>query len=250
MAYYYGRNSTKIQILDALCSSLCDHNLHIISNYSFQIRVQTVSLFTGDVLAMESNSKENGYLEGQMLVAMPSMQDKRFEKSVIYLCAHSDEGAMGIVVNRVAELIDFSELLEQLNLETGKDPIEIDGVENPPQVLRGGPVEPGRGFVLHSGDYFTADSTLPIAENICLTATLDILKAIAKGAGPESSILALGYSGWAPGQLEEEIQMNGWLNCPADQDLIFGRDLDSKYSLALAKIGVDPHQLSSDAGHA
>ncbi|MBZ0217147.1 MAG: YqgE/AlgH family protein [Fimbriimonadaceae bacterium] len=199
---------------------------------------------------MESACNGNGYLEGQMLVAMPGMQDKRFEKSVIYLCAHSDEGAMGIVVNRIADLIDFSELLDQLNLDTEESSVDASQGENAPQVLRGGPVEPGRGFVLHSADYYKDDSTLPIAENICLTATLDILKAIAKGAGPEKSILALGYSGWAPGQLEEEIQMNGWLNCPADQDLIFGRDLDAKYDQALAKIGVDPHQLSSYAGRA
>ncbi len=199
---------------------------------------------------MGSASEGKGYLDGQMLVAMPSMNDKRFERSVIYLCAHSEEGAMGIVVNRIAELIDFAELLEQLSLDNEKEGVEGDGGENTPQVLRGGPVEPGRGFVLHSSDYFKSDCTLPISENVCLTATLDILKAIAQGTGPENSILALGYSGWAPGQLEEEIQMNGWLNCPADQELIFGRNLDNKYDQALAKIGVDPHQLSSQAGHA
>lgn len=199
---------------------------------------------------MESACNGNGYLEGQMLVAMPSMQDKRFEKSVIYLCAHSNEGAMGIVVNRVADMIDFSELLEQLDLNPGEKPVQGPYEADPPQVLRGGPVEPGRGFVLHSADYYQDDSTLPITENICLTATLDILKAIAGGTGPRSSLLALGYSGWAPGQLEDEIQMNGWLNCSADQDLIFGRNTDAKYDQALAKIGVDPAQLSSDSGRA
>ena len=157
---------------------------------------------------------------------------------------------MGIVVNRIAEMIDFPGLLEQLSLTPEENRIQAVPTDLPPQVLRGGPVEPGRGFVLHSSDYFKADSTLPIAENICLTATLDILKAIAKGRGPSSSLLALGYSGWAPGQLEEEIQGNGWLNCPADAELIFGRDLDSKYDRALAKMGIDQSQLSSQAGHA
>ena len=201
-------------------------------------------------MVMGSAVDKKGYLEGQMLVAMPTMQDTRFEKSVIYLCAHSGDGAMGIIVNRIAELIDFSELLEQLSLESEMEQNSAINTEKVPQVLRGGPVEPGRGFVLHSADYFKSDSTLPIAENICLTATLDILKAIAKGTGPSEALLALGYSGWAPGQLEEEIQSNGWLNCPADQKLIFGRDLDRKYDQALAKIGVNPSQLSPNAGHA
>jgi len=199
---------------------------------------------------MKHTSDEKGYLEGQMLVAMPMMQDQRFDRAVIYLCAHSGEGAMGIVVNRIAELIDFSGLLDQLSLTPETNRINAMDIDATPQVLRGGPVEPGRGFVLHSSDYFKADSTLPIAENICLTATLDILKAIAKGTGPHSSLLALGYSGWAPGQLEEEIQGNGWLSCPADADLIFGRDLEAKYEQALAKIGITPSQLSPTAGHA
>jgi len=117
-------------------------------------------------------------------------------------------------------------------------------------VLKGGPVETGRGFVLHSADFSIENSTLPIDDGICLTATLDILKAIARGKGPQSAVLALGYAGWAPGQLESEIQENGWLHCSADPELIFGSDIDGKYSKALRKIGIDPGKLSSEAGHA
>jgi len=118
------------------------------------------------------------------------------------------------------------------------------------KVLKGGPVETGRGFVLHSADFFIENSTLPIDEGICLTATLDILKAIARGNGPASAILALGYAGWAPGQLEQEIQQNGWLHCAADSELIFGQDTGTKYEKALRKIGIDLGMLSSEAGHA
>jgi putative transcriptional regulator len=190
----------------------------------------------------------DGYLEGQLLIAMPIMTDKRFARSVIYMCAHSAEGAMGLIVNQRAEHISFSELLEQLgilpgNIDLERDPIEID-------VHVGGPVETGRGFVLHSSDYFVADSTLPIDDGVSLTATIDILKAIAGGKGPNRAILALGYAGWRAGQLESEIQANGWLHCPADPDLLFDRDLDQKYERALSKIGIDPSHLVSDAGHA
>jgi len=118
------------------------------------------------------------------------------------------------------------------------------------RVLRGGPVETGRGFVLHSADFFIENSTLPIDEGICLTATLEILKAIARGNGPSNAVLALGYAGWAPGQLEHEIQQNGWLHCAADPDLIFGADIEGKYERALRKIGIDISMLSTDAGHA
>ena len=117
-------------------------------------------------------------------------------------------------------------------------------------MLKGGPVETGRGFVLHSADFFIENSTLPIDDGICLTATLDILKAIARGDGPASAVLALGYAGWAPGQLENEIQENGWLHCTADSELIFGSDVDGKYDRALRKIGIDLGMLSSEAGHA
>jgi putative transcriptional regulator len=191
-----------------------------------------------------------GYLDGQMLIAMPAMNDERFTRSLIYVCAHSSEGAMGIVVNQRAGNIKFPDLLVQLEVIPAAERIQLPTRAEDVKVLKGGPVETGRGFVLHSADYFIENSTLPIDEGICLTATLDILKAIAKGNGPSSAILALGYAGWAPGQLETEIQANGWLHCAADPELIFGSDIDSKYEQALRKIGVGLGQLSSEAGHA
>jgi putative transcriptional regulator len=193
---------------------------------------------------------ERGYLDGQMLIAMPSMRDERFARTLIYVCAHSPEGAMGIVVNQVAGNINFPDLLVQLEVIPAADLIQLPPRAETVRVLKGGPVETGRGFVLHSSDFFIENSTLPIDEGICLTATLDILKAIARGDGPVSAVLALGYAGWAPGQLETEIQENGWLHCTADAELIFGTDIDSKYDKALHKIGIHPGMLSTDAGHA
>ncbi|MEP9367498.1 YqgE/AlgH family protein [Xanthobacter sp. VNH20] len=190
------------------------------------------------------------FLDGQMLIAMPSMQDERFSRALIYVCAHSNEGAMGIIVNQAASHINFADLLVQLDVVPEDARILLPRRAGAVKVLRGGPVETGRGFVLHSSDYFIENSTLPIDGGICLTATLDILKAIAGGTGPHSAVLALGYAGWAPGQLETEIQANGWLHCPADPDLIFGESIETKYDLALRKLGIDPGMLSSDAGHA
>ena len=185
-----------------------------------------------------------------MLIAMPAMGDERFTRSVIYVCAHSTEGAMGIVVNQPAANIKFPDLLVQLEVIPAAERIELPTQAEDVKVLKGGPVETGRGFVLHSADFFIENSTLPIDEGICLTATLDILKAIARGNGPASAILALGYAGWAPGQLEQEIQQNGWLHCAADTELIFGTDTGAKYEKALRKIGIDLGQLSNQAGHA
>lgn len=181
-------------------------------------------------------------LTGQMLVAMPGMQDDRFHQSVIYLCAHSDEGAMGLVVNQHLESLTFPDLLEQLGIvpSFGCDQINVHF---------GGPVESGRGFVLHTPDY-VQDSTMVVDEEIALTATVDILRAIADGAGPRHHILALGYSGWGPGQLDDEIRANGWLTVEPDADLVFGLELDSKWERAMTKIGVDPRMLSDEAGHA
>jgi putative transcriptional regulator len=192
----------------------------------------------------------SGYLDGQLLIAMPTMVDRRFARSVIYMCAHSAEGAMGLVINQRASHISFPDLIERLEI-VGTDAEET----MPPDMLSlaihvGGPVEPERGFVLHSSDYFAASSTLPIDDEVCLTATIDILKAMATGKGPNRAILALGYAGWAPGQLENEIQANGWLHCPPDLDLIFERNLEQKYDRALSKIGIDPMHLVSSAGHA
>src|SRR5262252_3327601 len=195
-------------------------------------------------------SSARGYLDGQMLIAMPAMNDERFSRAVIYVCAHSSDGAMGIIVNQPAANIKFPDLLVQLEVIPAADLIQLPRKAGSVKVLKGGPVETGRGFVLHSADFFIENSTLPIDNGICLTATLDILKAIAHGEGPQSAVLALGYAGWAPGQLETEITENGWLNCTADPELIFGTDIDGKYAKALRKIGIDPGKLSSEAGHA
>lgn len=194
--------------------------------------------------------KKSSFLDGQMLIAMPGMSDPRFDRSVIFMCAHSDNGAMGIIVNKRAPMISFNELLERLDIMPQESRIKLPDDVQSMLVQFGGPVEPGRGFVLHTSDYFSADTSLPIDERVALTATLDILRAIAGGQGPRRSLLALGYAGWAPGQLEDEIQRNGWLSCAADEDLLFGNDLDGKYVSALHKIGVDPAMLSSEAGHA
>ena len=191
---------------------------------------------------MSDAEQTDGYLEGQLLIAMPTMGDERFQRTVIFMCAHSAQGAMGLVVNRLADQIDFKDLLEQLRIEV---PALIQEI----QVHTGGPVESGRGFVLHTTDY-CQDSTLQVSDDIGLTATADILKSIATGDGPVHSLLALGYAGWAPGQLDAEIQANGWLHVPADRELVFDRDLDSKWERAVQKVGIDPSFLSMDAGHA
>jgi putative transcriptional regulator len=189
-------------------------------------------------------------LEGHFLIAMPALREGPFARSVVYMCAHRDDGAMGIVINQRAGEIDFAQLLVQLDIvpeaKTIRLPARAEGV----RVLRGGPVETGRGFVLHSSDYGANDSTVKIADDVCMTATIDILRAIAKGTGPARAVLALGYAGWASGQLESEILANGWLTCPADAQLIFDTDFDHKYDRALAMLGVDEGMLSSDAGHA
>jgi len=194
--------------------------------------------------------ERDGYLDGSLLVAMPAMGDPRFAKSVIYMCAHSADGAMGIIINQRAPNISFTELLEQLDIVPPQDRIRLPVGLGGMAVHLGGPVETGRGFVLHSADYFKAESTLPIDESVCLTATIDILRDIAKGSGPDKALLALGYAGWAPGQLESEIHANGWLHCNADPDLIFDPEVDRKYNRALGRIGIDPMRLVNDSGHA
>jgi putative transcriptional regulator len=190
------------------------------------------------------------FLDGKLLIAMPGIGDPRFERSVIFLCAHSAEGAMGIVINKVAQNITFPDLLSKLDVLPTESRINVDKRLSEMPVQFGGPVETGRGFVLHTTDYYSADTTLPISERVGLTATLDVLRAIAKGEGPRRSLLALGYSGWGPGQLENEIQKNGWLHCEADEEIIFAVANEEKYQAALQKIGIDPRMLSSDAGHA
>ncbi|HKN28834.1 MAG TPA: YqgE/AlgH family protein [Roseiarcus sp.] len=189
-------------------------------------------------------------LEGQFLIAMPSLRGGPFARSVVYLCAHRDDGAMGLIINQRAEEIDFGQLLMQLGIVPGDHAIRLPPRAEAVRVVRGGPVETGRGFVLHSPDYGSNDSTVKITDDVCLTATIDILRAIAGGTGPAQAVLALGYAGWSSGQLESEILANGWLTCPADPALIFDTDDAHKYDRALAKLGVHLGMLSSDAGHA
>ena len=191
-----------------------------------------------------------GFLDGQMLIAMPGMEDTRFARSVIYLCAHSEEGAMGIIINQPAVKVNFPELLVQLDVIEKDEVIRLPNKAGAMQVLKGGPVETGRGFVLHSNDFFIDNSTLPIDTGISLTATVDILRAIAKGAGPDRAVLALGYAGWSAGQLEVEMQHNGWLNVPAEPSLIFDTALESKYERAIRMMGIDLARLSTQAGRA
>ena len=191
-----------------------------------------------------------GYLDGQFLLAMPGMADTRFSRSVVYICAHSPDGAMGLIINQPARKITFSDLLLQLNLVPADELIRLPTPAEKLPVLKGGPVETGRGFVLHTADFFIDNSTLPIDDCVSLTAPVDILRAIAKGDGPRKAMLALGYAGWSPGQLEEEIQQNGWLNVPADPGLLFDGDLEGKYGRALKLLGIDPARLSGEAGHA
>ena len=182
-------------------------------------------------------------LTGQLLVAMPQMSDPRFARSVVYLCAHSGEaGAMGLIVNKQLAALTLGELFAQLDIE----PSAVAGLR---PVHFGGPVEAGRGFVLHTADY-RENATLHVDSNISVTATLEVLRAISKDQGPRQSLFALGYAGWAPGQLDAEIQANGWLSVAADDDIVFASDNDGKWTRALAKLGIDLSTLSSDAGHA
>lgn len=181
-------------------------------------------------------------LEGKLLVAMPGMGDPRFEKSVVFLCSHDDEGAMGLIVNKALTGQTFSDLLRQLDVPAGDRPVEVP-------VHFGGPVESQRGFILHSGDYDGNASTLSVGA-FGMTATLDILEDIARGDGPSRALLALGYSGWGPGQLEEEILANGWLTCDATPALVFDQDPAAAWEAALKSLGIDALMLSASAGHA
>jgi putative transcriptional regulator len=180
-------------------------------------------------------------LAGQLLIAMPQMQDRRFMRSVIFLCAHNEEGAMGLVINKIIDTVTLPELLEKLGIPSL-------GLNTRRPVHAGGPVEEGRGFVLHSDDY-REDNTLVVG-SMGLTATLDILRAIGRGQGPRRSMLALGYAGWGPGQLDTEMSDNGWLHVPADEAIVFDEEIADKWQRALGKLGIDPLSLSGEAGHA
>jgi len=197
-------------------------------------------------LATLKNKRERGFFDGQFLIAMPGMEDRNFARTVIYICAHSDAGAMGFVINRPQELT-FTDVL--LHLEMIKDEEAILLPQHDCPIQTGGPVESGRGFVLHSDDYL-CESSIPVSDDICMTATLDIIRAISNGKGPKRATMLLGYAGWGAGQLEAEVGNNGWLTCAANEELIFDRSLDDKYERALAAMGINAAMLSAEAGHA
>ena len=188
----------------------------------------------------DSSNFQSRFLTGMFLVAMPGMMDQRFDRAVIYLCAHSDDGAMGIIINKPAEDIVFPELLQQLEIIPEKPSISLPSQAGNMKVLRGGPVETSRGFVLHSVPVEPIEGSVTAGDEIRLSATIDILKAIARGQGPDEAIFALGYAGWASGQLESEIQDNGWMICPLDRKILFDQEFDSKYVRALGSLGIDP----------
>ena len=185
----------------------------------------------------------DGFLTGKLLIAMPGMPDMRFEKSVIFMCSHSAEGALGLIVNKPLDGLPFRELMTQMDIPV------TDATPSVP-VMFGGPVETDRGYVLHSNERASVSASLAVTSEISLTPTIDILRAIARGTGPQKFLFALGYAGWGPGQIEEEIAGNGWIHCDADSELIFRGDATSKWELALAKLGASISGLSSDIGHA
>jgi len=185
---------------------------------------------------------ESSWLTGQLLIAMPTMPDPRFARSVIYICSHGPNGAMGLVVNRLYGEVQFRGLMQQLN-------IKVSGNVPDLPVHYGGPVESGRGFVLHSSDYL-AEGAMRIDDSVALSATVEILQALVNGEGPVRSMMALGYTGWGAGQLDAEMQANGWLTAEADDEILFGPEIETKWERALAKIGINASMLSGDAGHA
>lgn len=189
-------------------------------------------------------------LKGQFLVAMPGMGDDRFRDSVVYLVGHGDEGAMGLVVNHSLEDMRFADILEELKIGDKDDIIRLPEYIREREVLRGGPVQRSRGFVLHSPDYFREGNSYSVTDEICLTATLDVLKAIAFKNSPSDALFALGYCGWSPGQLEGEIKGNGWLTVPFSRDLLFETPVTQRYDAALARLGITRASLSSFSGNA
>jgi putative transcriptional regulator len=184
-----------------------------------------------------------GMLTGQLLIAMPAMNTPHFSQTVIYLCAHTSDGAMGIVLNRPLASPSFDDLLTQLEVLPVPPMRRIE-------LFRGGPVDSGRGFVLHTTDW-TGDGSLQVDGRVALTASLEVLKAIADGGGPAQGLLALGYAAWGPGQLDQEMQENVWLSAPATSvDLLFDSEHETKWRRAMAILRVDPLLLSGVAGHA
>ncbi|WP_113159862.1 YqgE/AlgH family protein [Brucella pseudogrignonensis] len=193
-------------------------------------------------------NQEQGFLNGQFLLAMPGMNDERFARAVIYICAHSEEGAMGFIINQL-QPVGFPDLLRQIGVIDDENLIVLPSRAQNMIVRNGGPVDRTRGFVLHTDDYMV-DSTMPVSEDVCLTATVDILRAIYGGGGPAQALMTLGYSGWSPGQLDMEFAENGWLACPAPMDMLFDSDIAGKYDRLMARMGIDVTRLVSEAGHA
>ncbi|WP_137151150.1 YqgE/AlgH family protein [Devosia sp. FKR38] len=188
-------------------------------------------------------------LEGQFLVAMPDMEDERFQESVILVVGHSDEGAMGLVVNHELPNLRFADVLDELDLGDPDSVIRLPDAIRQRAVMRGGPVEKGRGFVLHSSDY-KSGNTYAVTSGVSLTATLDVLKAMAFGPAPRSSLFVLGCCGWSAGQLEDELAGNGWLTVPFSRELLFETPVERRYDAALASLNITRATLSPDAGHA
>jgi putative transcriptional regulator len=201
-----------------------------------------------ELLRQKKGSAHRGFLDDQFLIAMPGMKDDRFARSVIYICAHGDDGAMGLIINQ-PQAMAFPDLLVQLGILEEQEAIRLPPPARDLVIRNGGPVDRSRGFVLHSDDY-QVESSLPVSEQVCLTATVDILRAISSGRGPRRALMALGYAGWGAGQLEGEIAANGWLTCPASADLLFDTDLERKYDRVMDMIGIDLTRLSQTAGHA
>ena len=194
----------------------------------------------------KNKDKKENYLAGRLLLAMPQMGDPRFYKAVIFMCAHDENGAMGLVVNHTLPGLDLRQLLQQMKIDLGDNPVSPAATH---PVMSGGPVEAARGFILHSSDFKQPD-TVKVCEGFAVTGTIDALKTIATGAGPDKMLFLLGYAGWGAGQLDQEIQQNAWLVIEPDHDLIFGPGTDEKWDRAVRKLGVDPAMLSGTAGRA
>ncbi|MBY0500804.1 MAG: YqgE/AlgH family protein [Alphaproteobacteria bacterium] len=191
---------------------------------------------------IESKQDLSGYITGQFLLAMPHMQDPRLEKAVIFICGHDTNGAMGLVVNKYLGDLTLKGLLEYLNLPK-------DAMKRDLPIYFGGPIDTGRGFVLHSDD-FTHPGTVSLGNHIALTATIDVLQAIAEGDGPLDCLLAMGYVGWGPGQLDSELHSNRWLQVEADHEILFHLPIEKKWEMAMGKLGITPEALSEEAGQA
>ena len=187
-------------------------------------------------------------LKGKLLIAMPGIEGDDFHRSVVYVCSHNADGAMGLVINKPASDMIFADLVDKLDVQSKGNLVDESILQM--LIFKGGPVKKFQGFVLHSGDYFSTGESLKITKDIALTATVDVLKDIAKGQGPKLHRIALGYAGWSPGQLENEIMRNGWLHCEASPELVFGHNYDGLHGAALHSLGVDPRMLSGETGHA